>query len=359
MSRPSFGRTLTTVILLFVTGITILTIYGDVSVHAQTTIVAPVLTMSVTLDGRITGDEWSDTAPSTLALYATTGPSERRNATIWAKHDNQWVYFMFRLSRFSADNALDVCGITYYWGPGPIGAKGKPSDFATVNKRGLPEELYGWDGTRWYHDVNGTSNIEGVLIQSGDYAWCEFRKKLNSGGGHGWSLSIGHTYGETENMFAVAVDATTQKTYSGRIALSLLSTTHTITRSTSTSMVSSTTLSSTSLFAGLDMSRLMQIAGAIGTGGSVVIGWLFKTRKRRFISNYLARIDSTFNEYSLNQEDCKNRLAKMKDEVSQLLKKGKIDEAQCILLENKITQYLKSIPSENTETTRAGTDKLA
>ncbi|HKM50447.1 MAG TPA: hypothetical protein VJZ75_04645 [Candidatus Bathyarchaeia archaeon] len=356
MNRTSFMRTLTTVILLFVTGITILTVYGNVLVHAQTTIVAPVLTKSVTLDGRMTGDEWSDTAPVTLALYARTGPSERMNATIWAKHDDQWVYFMFRLSRFSADNPLDACGIIYHWGPGPIGSKGKPSDFATVNKRGSPEESYGWDGTRWYHDVNGTNNIEGALNQNGEYAWCEFRKKLNSGGGHGWSLSVGNTYGETENMFAVAFDATTQKTYTERIALSLLSTTRTNTRS-STNTLSSTTLSSTSLFAGLDTTRLMQVAGAIGTGGSVVIGWLFKTRKRRLMSNYLTRIDSTFNEYSLNQEDCKNRLAKMKDEVSHLLKKGQIDEAQFILLENKITQYMKSIPSENT--TPAGTSKSA
>lgn len=340
----------TTALLLFVAVITILTVYGYVAVFGQVTIVAPVLTKAVTLDGRITsGDEWSDASPVAIGLYATTGPSDRRDAVIWAKHDDKWVYLLFRLTRYSGDSPQDSCGISYFWGPGTIGSKGKPSALGGVNKQGVPQEFYGWDGTRWYPDTSATGDVEGALVQSGNYAWCEFRKKLNSGLGHDWSLFVGNTYGETEGtMFALAMDASNQKIYSERIALSLLSTTLTITRPTTTGTVSSTTNSTsflTGFFGGLDTTRLFQIAGAAGTGGSIVIGWLFKTRKRRFMSNYLTKIDSTFNEYSLNQEDCKNRLGKMKEEISHLLKKGKIDEAQFTLLDNKILQHLKNLGS--------------
>lgn len=326
-------------------------ICGDVTVHAQVTIVAPVLTKPVTLDGRITGDEWSDTVPVTLALYTATTPSGRMNATIWAKHDNDWIYFMFRLSRFSADNPNDTCGIAYHWGPGQIGSKGKQSAFGAVNKGGAAQEFYGWNGTAWSRDIAARRDTEGAIVQSGNYAWCEFRKKLHSGAGHDWNLSVGNTYGEgSGSMFAVAIDATNHKTYSEGIALSLLSTTNTITITRSSSSASAG-FGLPSSIAGMDMSRFSQIAGAIGTGGSVVIGWLFKTRKRRFMSHYLTKIDSTFNEYSLDQEECKNHLAKMNEEVISLLKKGKLDEAQFTLLENKITQYMKKVVSDTRDTT--------
>ena len=94
----------------------------------------------------------------------------------------------------------------------------------------------------------------------------------------------------------------------------------------------------------IPMSTLQQILGAAGTGASVVLGWLIKTRKRRFLSGYLARIDSTYNQYAVNKEECKSRLVKMKDEVLQLLKKGKLDEAHYTILNDKITQYLQTLP---------------
>jgi len=89
--------------------------------------------------------------------------------------------------------------------------------------------------------------------------------------------------------------------------------------------------------------RLLQTVGAAATGGSVILGWLFKTRKRRFMLGYLSRIDSVHNEYSLNREECKKRLVQMKDEVVQLLKKKKIDEPQFSILDAKLTQYLKDL----------------
>lgn len=91
------------------------------------------------------------------------------------------------------------------------------------------------------------------------------------------------------------------------------------------------------------MSTLQQMLGAAGTGASVVLGWFFKTRKRRFLSGYLTKVDSTYNEYAVNKEECKSRLVGMREEVVRLLNKGKLDETHYQILEGKITQYLQTL----------------
>ncbi len=117
------------------------------------------------------------------------------------------------------------------------------------------------------------------------------------------------------------------------------------TQASTSSVISSSTSSAAFGFPGLNMldPRILQMVGAAATGGSVLLGWLFKTRKRRFLSSYLTRIDATYNEYYTNREECKDRLAKMKEEVLKLLKTGKIDEGQFSVLDNKIIQRLKEI----------------
>jgi len=98
------------------------------------------------------------------------------------------------------------------------------------------------------------------------------------------------------------------------------------------------------LFLGsLDVSRLLQIVGVAATAGAGFFGWFLKTRKRRFVSGYLMKIDSTYNQYSMNREECRRRLLQMKEEAIQLLKKGKIDEPHFALVDSKLTVYLKEI----------------
>jgi len=110
---------------------------------------------------------------------------------------------------------------------------------------------------------------------------------------------------------------------------------------TATSATKSQT--SSSLF-GLETTQLLQIAGGgAAAAGAPLIGWMFKTRKRRFVSGYLTKIDSTYNEYSMNREECRKRLTQMKDEAVQLLKKGKVDEPHFTIIDNKLTQYLKDL----------------
>jgi hypothetical protein len=101
--------------------------------------------------------------------------------------------------------------------------------------------------------------------------------------------------------------------------------------------------SSSSLF-GLETTQLLQIAGGgVAAVGAPIMGWMFKTRKRRFVSGYLTKIDSTYNEYFMNREECRKRLTEMKDEAVQLLKKGKVDEPHFTIIDNKLAQYLKDL----------------
>ena len=86
-----------------------------------------------------------------------------------------------------------------------------------------------------------------------------------------------------------------------------------------------------------------QLLGGAATGVSVVLGWLFKTRKRRFLTSYMAKIDSTFNEYAVNRDECQARLEKMSTDIVHMLKTGKIDESHFTILEDKITHYQKEL----------------
>ena len=111
------------------------------------------------------------------------------------------------------------------------------------------------------------------------------------------------------------------------------------------SEVSTTTSQFANILQGLPVntSQLQQVLGALATGGSVIIGWFFKTRKRRFLTGYLTKIDDTYNQYATNRVECKKALENMKAEILRLLKTGKIDEAHFTILEEKIARYLTEI----------------
>ncbi len=89
--------------------------------------------------------------------------------------------------------------------------------------------------------------------------------------------------------------------------------------------------------------HLPQLLGGIGTVGSLFVGWLFKTRKQRLVSTYLGKIDSAHNNYFANRQECKNQLTKLRDEITFLLKKNKIDASQFTILDGKIDRYLRGL----------------
>lgn len=62
----------------------------------------PVLTKAVSfpLSGNINGDEWADAPETTLVLQCTSGcgqaPVSTLSVTVRLKHDETWLYFLFR-----------------------------------------------------------------------------------------------------------------------------------------------------------------------------------------------------------------------------------------------------------------------
>jgi len=92
---------------------------------------------------------------------------------------------------------------------------------------------------------------------------------------------------------------------------------------------------------------------------------VFRNSKRRTLSNYLARIDSTYNEFAVDREECRSQLERLKTDVIEMLNKGKIDEGHFLMLDEKITEYLKDLiqatpkykrASVTDDTTAAATD---
>lgn len=135
--------------------------------------------------------------------------------------------------------------------------------------------------------------------------------------------------------------------------------TTTLTKIVTTTPTSSQT--SALSFLNLIDSRVFQIVGAVATGGSIILGWFFKTSKRRLVSAYLRKIDLVYETHSAHalsligashqpalaylesKEKCKKQLAEMKEEIFQMLEKGKIDESQFSVIDAKLAQYLRDL----------------
>jgi len=114
-------------------------------------------------------------------------------------------------------------------------------------------------------------------------------------------------------------------------------------QTTTTSAMTTTSQSSIPFLGSFDMSRLQQIGGVAATGGGAFLGWFFKTRKRRLISGYLNKIESTVKDQSVSLEERRNRLSRIREEVLDLLKKGKIEEGQYSMLDTKLKDHIKEL----------------
>lgn len=109
-------------------------------------------------------------------------------------------------------------------------------------------------------------------------------------------------------------------------------------------------------------SLLLVVGVAIIAGGGLTGGLLVRNRRRstttRALSSYLEKIDSTYNEYAVDREECRTRLEKLKRDAIEMLNNGKLEEGHFLMLDEKISEYLKDL----TQTTakqkpKSGTDE--
>jgi hypothetical protein len=94
-------------------------------------------------------------------------------------------------------------------------------------------------------------------------------------------------------------------------------------------------------------SLLLVVGVAIIAGGGLTGGLLVRNRRRstttRALSSYLEKIDSTYNEYAVDREECRTRLEKLKREAIEMLNGGKLEEGHFLMLDEKISEYLKEL----------------
>ena len=91
------------------------------------------------------------------------------------------------------------------------------------------------------------------------------------------------------------------------------------------------------------MSAVISVIGVLGG----VAGYFIRSRKRRMVSHYLAKIDSIHNDYAVDREECRRQLQQLKREVIEKLNKGKIEESQFSLIDQRITDHLKDLAEQH------------
>lgn len=83
---------------------------------------------------------------------------------------------------------------------------------------------------------------------------------------------------------------------------------------------------------------------SILSGVAAITGFsLTNHNRKRAISKYMEKIDSTFANFKWQSKQCESELYSLKSELEDSLKKGKVDESLYELLTKRIDKYLKEI----------------
>jgi hypothetical protein len=111
-------------------------------------------------------------------------------------------------------------------------------------------------------------------------------------------------------------------------------------------------------------SLLLVVGVAIIAGGGLTGGLLVRNRRQarstttRALSSYLEKIDSTYNEYAVDREECRTRLEKLKRDAIEMLNSGKLEEGHFLMLDEKISEYLKDLTQTAAkQKPKSGTDE--
>jgi len=95
--------------------------------------------------------------------------------------------------------------------------------------------------------------------------------------------------------------------------------------------------------AGIDWGLFWTVVGATAGVAALLAGWYYTRKKRKSISRFMTEIDDTYSSFKMKSRRCEAELYRLKDMVSDELKKGKIDENIYMVLEKRIEDYLKEI----------------
>lgn len=83
---------------------------------------------------------------------------------------------------------------------------------------------------------------------------------------------------------------------------------------------------------------------SILSGVAAITGFsLTSHNRKRAISKYMEKIDSTFANFKWQSKQCESELYSLRSELEDNLKKGKVDESLYELLTKRIDKYLKDI----------------
>jgi YVTN family beta-propeller protein len=78
---------------------------------------------------------------------------------------------------------------------------------------------------------------------------------------------------------------------------------------------------------------------------SIVVGWFFRNRQRRYLNKYMTLIDVAYETVNKNNnsKEFSLRLQLIRMEVTHLFKKGKINDSYYNILQNKISEHMLRI----------------
>jgi YVTN family beta-propeller protein len=80
---------------------------------------------------------------------------------------------------------------------------------------------------------------------------------------------------------------------------------------------------------------------------SIIVGWFFRNRQRRYLNKYMTLIDVAYETLykNNNSKEFLLRLQLIRMEVTYLFKKGKINDSYYNILQNKISEYMVKVNS--------------
>ncbi len=85
------------------------------------------------------------------------------------------------------------------------------------------------------------------------------------------------------------------------------------------------------------------VLGGLATLAIAIGGWLWATRKKSKMGDYLTRIDDTYSKFKVNEQECEAELRKIKKSITEELKKGSLDDNYYSILEKRIDDYLDEV----------------